>query len=261
MFGYQLISSMTRFNLIQDDSGNNEGEYLVEVLGKDDNPIDQMSVENEDGVITTKSAVNFILRAFVHHPLQVVDSWVINYLGLINIFGTNSPDGIGYWIADKNINLKGCVENCAIATSILEHKSNIYYMPENMYQRVVDYEQYIDPPFLVRKILEVSKGPSIVLLNTILLILPFVLLFVIIYMICMRNKFSKSNREIMILVVILLIYSFLHLIAHALTGAIIDRYSSPVYITTILGYLALTSVFYSEYKNHKNYCFRLKKRS
>ena len=58
------------------------------------------------------------------------------------------------------------------------------------------------------------------------------------------------------LAIILLGFSFLHILLHAVTGAIIDRYAVPAFITTILGiFLLVLSVIKSndKIKNKKKW--------
>jgi len=55
----------------------------------------------------------------------------------------------------------------------------------------------------------------------------------------------------MYLVIILLSFSFLHILEHAVTGAVIDRYASPAYITTILGYIGFLCVVVNQFKLSK----------
>lgn len=236
--GNQLLESIP--NIIME---SNEDVLEMKIVNSEDKVIGIETIKkSEDGFVSTKDTVLFILKTFVKHPLSILDSYISNYLALINIYNTFSPDGVGYFIKDRTWDLDGCVENCAIAISVLDKKSNIYYMPDEMYVRVEDYEQYMSSPPILRIILRLFVKPSILIFNISFLLLPFVLVFTIVYWFIQRKKIDVYIQKIFTLSIILLSYSFLHLLLHTVTGAIIDRYATPAYITTILGYMCLCVV-------------------
>ena len=216
----------------------------VTIVNRGGNVVGREKIEKgQDGFVRSKDAVLFIIKAFVKYPIQMLDSYMSNYLALINIYNTFSSDGVGYYIQDRSLDFDGCVENCAIAISILNNKSNIYYMSEEMYSRVVDYEQYLNAPPLLRGILRLFVKPSILIFNISFLFLPFVLTVTVIYWFFQRKKGDVYRQKVLTLAIILLGYSFLHLVLHTVTGAIIDRYAVPAYITTILGYMCFCFAF------------------
>ncbi len=241
-FGNQLLYSIRNLRIETDENGRSLEVQIVDREGK---VIGVETIEkNESSFISTRDSILFILKVFVKYPLSMLDSYFANYLALINIYNTFSPDGVGYFIKDRTWDLDGCVENCVIAISVLDKKSNIYYMPDEMYVRVEDYEQYMNTPPILRIILRLFVKPSILIFNISFLLLPFVLVFTIVYWFVQRKKIDVYIQKIFTLSIILLSYSFLHLLLHTVTGAIIDRYATPAYITTILGYMCLCVVFW-----------------
>jgi hypothetical protein len=116
-------------------------------------------------------------------------------------------------------------------------------MSEEMYSRVVDYEQHINTPPVLRGILRLFVKPSILIFNISFLFLPFVLTVTVIYWFVQRKNGDVYRQKVLTLAIILLGYSFLHLVLHTVTGAIIDRYAVPAYITTILGYMCFCFAF------------------
>ena len=244
--GNLLIGGLGEYQRVE--SINNNKEYkIVEILNRNGEVVDSVQVKIDDlGNITTRSALGFLPNVLLHHPGKILDSYITNYLGLINIYKSSSLDGVEYIITEKKILPFGCVENCAIATSILDHKSNIYYMTEEMYASVLDYEQYIDPPFLSATLLKINTKPSILLFNWLLFVLPFILLVAIIFKFTYKRHMSIHSSNILILSIILLSYSFLHIFVHVVTSAIMDRYASPAYIPAVIGLISLLVVLNNE---------------
>jgi hypothetical protein len=228
---------------------------IVEVYNTKGTLIDQMLVKTkENGFISSEDTLKFIIKVFFTHPLETLNSYVVNYWGIVNAYHPSYPwtlNSAEYYI-DKDFSLLGCQENCVIATIVGQARSNIFYMPENMAYRIKDYEQYINSPFLFRLILNGLQTTSIAAFNVSLFLLPFVLPAIILYLI-LAKKNSKNKREIMYLSIILLGYSFLHICAHSVISATIDRYASPAYITAILGYFGIISLLLYNTKHEKRY--------
>ena len=64
-------------------------------------------------------------------------------------------------------------------------------------------------------------------------LLPFSLIIAIVFR-C-KNKNKEIQKRNLNLIIILLGFSFLHVMLHVVTGAIIDRYAIPAFISNILG--------------------------
>jgi len=226
----------------------NEGILLKVGVYSKDKEVDTIVFDiGKDGIISSVEAFRFLVDVSINHPYLLLDSYLTNYLGIINIYNSKTLDGAYYYV-EKDLRLIGCNENCSIAVGITDKKENIYYMPDNMYSLVESYEQESNSPFIFRKLLSLNKYPSIVIFNYSLLFLPFILLASILYLIIKRKELNENNIELMYLVIILLSFSFLHILAHAFTGAVLDRYASPALIPTILGYIVFCSVFLAKRK-------------
>ena len=57
---------------------------------------------------------------------------------------------------------------------------------------------------------------------------------------------KKSNNQVYNLVILLFGFSFLHVLLHVVTGAIIDRYIVPVFIPVFLGTLFFVFLLHSK---------------
>lgn len=243
----KFLSQEERKSIKEKDSGIR----IVEVYNRRGELIDQMIIEtNSDGTASTTNSLKFIVKASFIHPLETLESYTINYLGLINVYQPKTNNSHDYYV-EKNFRLSGCYENCAIASIIGQTRNNIYYIPENMFYRVADYEQSLNSPYIFRFVLNKLKTVSIISFNVSFLLLPIALIIAILYMIFGLNRSDRKSKEHMSLVVILLGYSFLHLCTHTVTSAVIDRYASPAYITTILGYIGLLSIIIKSFNKNK----------
>jgi len=238
----------TEREFIEAKNGNFE---IIEVYNFKKQLVDQMVIETDsNGLINGGTGLKFICSAFLKHPILTIDSYVSNYLGIIDIYSSKTDDGVYYYVK-KDPRLFGCTENCAIAMRIIDEVGNIYPMEDEMYTRVVNYEQFNEPPRLLKMILNTNKYPSILSFNILLLLLPLIDVCAIVYSTINRKRLSNTNKENMYLVIILLSFSFLHILEHAVTGAVIDRYASPAYITTILGYIGFLCVVVNQFKLSK----------
>lgn len=232
-----------------DDYNSNDKFFLSVGVYNKEKEIDKMLLDSgNDGIINSAEAIKFLMNVSINQPYLVFDSYMTNYLGIINIYNSKTLDGAYYYVKE-DLRFMGCNENCSIAGGVIDKKDNIYYMPDNMYSLVDSYEQESNSPFIFRKLLSLNKYPSIVIFNYSLLLLPFILLASILYLLIKRKELNENNIELMYLVIILLSFSFLHILAHTVTGAVLDRYASPAFISTILGYIVLCSVFLAKRKS------------
>lgn len=259
--GFQLVAALTELDTPWHFNSSEIPEE-IEVYNDEGKVIDSLKVElNEEGLITSSSGLKFVLNVIVRHPSIVLKSYLNNYLVLSNIYkfemievepeadSESKQDSL--LVIEENFLPKHCYQNCIIATNLLKEKSNIFHMTPELYTRVVDYEQKVNPPIITSFILGLNKNLSIVVTNYSILLLPFMLVIaLILYFVSIKRK-RVYSRRILPLVIILLVYSFLHVLLHAFTGAIVDRYVSPVHITVFLGYILLIFSLFPWKKIHK----------
>jgi hypothetical protein len=270
VLGYQLVSALSNFKIIDDFEKDDllDGEFLnsseisdinknqqevkiVEVYNIQKELIDKMLLYTDSkGLVNTKQGIKFVLKAFKEHPILVLDSYKSNYLLTVNIYGQRrfEIEGIRKKELIREFKFTRCFQNCNIAMGITSVRSNIFSIAEFMRPQIKNYIQFMEPPYLLRTGLDLFRKPSIISFNFFLLILPVVLLISILYTVFGRKKIKAFSRDRMYLVIILLSYSFLHILSHIITGGNLDRYASPAYITTVLGYLGFVFVLLSNEK-------------
>ncbi len=187
----------------------------------------------DDGNVSTGAALKYIISVFVRHPVKVMDSYVTNYLSIIDVYSTSTEDGVGYY-SNKKVDLLFSSEIVTIGFRPYSYgTSNIFYMFPEMYERVQYYEQ---PNYAFKGLNVIMRflGKIFLLLFKLLfLLLPFLLVASVI----MRIHYRKdiSHRKVLNLIIIFFGFSFLHIMLHTVTGAIIDRYAVPVFLPVFIG--------------------------
>lgn len=254
-FGKQLIEALNNFEIV--DSSNlsiddinankflnssekkymiknikNNNYQLINVKSLNGNIIDQELVYAKNGRISTVNSFKFIIKNVFIHPLLTTESYTSNYLALANIYPKTTIDGVGYTV-EKNISVDYCHEDCAIAGAYTSSRSSIYSMTDEMYARVSNYDTVNNPSRIFKLIYRILSKIYVIFYKFLILLLP---IFTIITLV-LRIKKVKNNSIDMCL--ILFGYSLLHVLVHVVTGACIDRYASPAYITSFIGLVFL----------------------
>ena len=225
------LSKKEKTNLL---TSNDKNFVIVNIFdGKKIIAADYIMTKDDYGNISSVDSLFYIIKTFFNNPIKLLDSYLTNYLSIIDIYSTNTIDGVGYE-SNKQIDLSFSNEISTIAYRPYNYAlSNIFYMTDEMYERIECYEQtnyvFKGLNFLMRNLGIIFLG----IFKILFLLLPIVF----ISSLCIRvfTKNSQSYRRNLDLIIILLSFSLLHVLLHTVTGAIIDRYAIPAFITTILG--------------------------
>ena len=121
--------------------------------------------------------------------------------------------------------------------------SNIYYMLPEMEERVKNYEQTNYSSKLLNYGMLILSKFFLIVFKLSFLLLPF--LFVLSVIMKIRNNKKSDYNRVLNMLVILFGYGMLHLLLHTVTGAIIDRYAIPAFISTYLAIIILIFYFIS----------------
>lgn len=225
---------------------NNNGYVIINIY-QDEEIIASDYIESKDGNnISTIDSITYIIKYFFKEPIQILDSYLTNYLSIIDIYSTTSEDGVGYK-SNKEIELTFSNEISTISFKPYYYGAdNIFYMLPEMRERVNCYEQinYTFKPINYAMI--ILGKVFLVIFKLSFILLPFALITSIILR-CRKKSTSKQKKNLN-LIIILFGFSFLHMLLHTVTGAIIDRYAIPAFVTTLLGIILLLIYF----KNKKN---------
>jgi ammonia channel protein AmtB len=115
----------------------------------------------------------------------------------------------------------------------------ITYMPE--------YEKINEPNELAKNLLVINVETSLFLFKIVFFISPFAFIyFTVLYVLQINKKKKSKNIFLYQLLIVLFGTSFLHVLLHAITGAIIDRYAFVAYPIALLAMILLFKL--KEYK-------------
>lgn len=212
---------------------NNKDYVIINIY--DNNKITES--DYIEGNLSTGDAITYIVKYFFKEPLTIIDAYISNYLAIIDIYSTSTSDSIGYSI-NKKVDLSFSSEISSIAFKPYYYgSSNIFYMLPEMEERVNCYRQtnYTFKPINYAMLIlgKVFLG----LFKLLFALLPLNFLVAIVLR-CKKNTKINQKRNLNF-IIILLGFSFLHVLLHAATGAVIDRYAIPSFVTVILGTIFL----------------------
>ncbi len=182
--------------------------------------------------IISNDANNFVSFSYIFyllktHPIELIQGYTINYLAISNLYPHEmyENDAIAY----RNFNTK---------------LDTTFYMPPYE-QYITNYKQYIKEKSLLVKLFEHIKLKSDFLFK----FLPIFSIFsmIISLILIKRNRHQEISMKYYFIFMLSSI-SFLHILAHAILGATIDRYAFPVYPLMILVWILFIEMIISKLK-------------
>ena len=206
-------------------------------------------IESNNGeTIGTVTSLGYLLSIFGEDPLRLLDAYVTNYFSIIDVYSTTTDDGVGYE-SNKKFDLKFSNEITVIGLKPFNRGDNNYFpLSEELYDNASSYIQKNCANNLINNYMLQSSKIVVMVFKLIFLLLPFAVLLSFILRFC---KVFKNYIKLLNLVVILFGFSFLHILLHTVTGAIIDRYALPAFGTTFFGFIFLIIIFIKKIKEKK----------
>jgi len=185
---------------------------------------------------STEDSLKMYFKILYKYPLKTLKSYTFNYLAISNVVTSmRHKDANEYY---PSLTDGFYFENKTIGQSIYENESNMLWLDENhyLYENVRDLETENNSPMLIRNI----ANKSFDFYNTIYRIISLALPIVFIALI-LKKKYllNKKYSDLLNLGIILTGSSLIHILFHACTGAIIDRYGFVVFPVATLGTLIL----------------------
>lgn len=215
-----------------------EDYYLVNVYNLSKKLIDQKIIpfnEKKNGSISTISAFKFIAKEMFDHPILVLESYSSTYLAIADFYPKieeNKKKSTFFQSIDKKIDLDYCNEHCIVALRVLKEQENTLPMYDNMRLRLNNYIQYNKPPVIFTWFLRKISLLAQILYKVSMILLPG---FVVLATISFMKRKNKNNKKKLSIILVLLWYSFLHVLLHTVTGANIDRYTAPILVPIVIG--------------------------
>lgn len=238
--------------IVNDD--NEETDYnLYQVLSIIDSlKLDIIVVPDLDkDIISVKDTIHFFKVSTVQYPLHVLSSYILNYLGLIDLiyFDSQLYLPIKSYIKPNELHGENEVIGLAIYNNYSTVLGNPLTIPPIAREKMPQYVNNNPSNLLSDNILMKLIRTSLHSLTIVLLLSP--ILFVILFLLFISNKKYRLKPKSLLFesCIILFGFSFLEVLFHALTGAIVDRYSFIAYPTALLGFILLLNFISLKKKN------------
>ena len=213
---------------------DNNKDYVIINIYDNNNITESDYIE---GNLSTGDAIMYIAKYFFKEPLTIIDAYISNYLSIIDIYATSTSDGVGY-SSTKKIDLSFSNEISTIAFKPYYYgSSNTFYMLPEMEERVECYKQTNYTFKLINYAMLILGKVFLGLFKLLFVLLPLNLIVAIVLR-CKKN-IKASQKKNLNFIIILLGFSILHVLLHTVTGAVIDRYAIPAFVTVILGTIFL----------------------
>ena len=223
----RLIEGNYKYVLVYKYSGNK----IVDV--------DYIKSDNGDSV-SVFDALKYLFKVFINNPIKLINSYITNYFSIIDIYGTKTGNGFIY-ASEKKIDLTFSNEISSIGNKIfVDSDSNLFYLSEGFNDNASRYVSSNNDNKILNNIMLFLSKMFLLIFKLIFFLLPITLICSIVL------RFSKKYEKYYYVVnglIILFGFSFLHLLLHTVTGAIIDRYALPVFIPTFLGMIMFFMIF------------------
>ena len=206
--------------------------------------VDYIRCDNGNNV-NVFSSLEYLLKIFIRNPIKLINSYVVNYFSIIDIYGTKTDNGFSY-SSDKKIDLTFSNEISTIGNKIfIDSDSNLFYLSEGYYNNASRYISSNNDNKILNNFMLFLSKIFLLLFKLIFFLLPVVLILSIILR--FSKKYGKYYNAINCLI-ITFGFSFLHLLLHTFMGAIIDRYAVPVFVPTFLGMVMFLMLFFCKNK-------------
>lgn len=237
---------------IGDERHFNVNHQIYKVYGSEGRVVDYVLVKTDsrNNTMSAKQSLDLILLLSKNHPIEVIKGYAANYLVLADIIGiTFSPleDNV-YRPIFSHYFINGG-ENYGIGFRALSGGNTIWWrFSSNSTEPVPDYlGNYVainKPNKLIQAINNRTFGWYQLMFRLLFLFLPIMLLSTFVKIVKNIKVKDKSKRaRLNEISFALSAISFMHIMSHVLTGAIIDRYIIAVFPLTLLAFLCFLSGF------------------
>lgn len=216
-----------------------ETNYLVFKVYNPKGKIDDIvvfDIENKTSISITQG-LSILLNLFKSYPIDVSEGYITQYLFLSDVY--EMTDDLDAWPLGikKTINLDANYENLTIGSNIINPKSSIFPMTDELYNGVKGLEVYYNPPIIFQSVLDRDKDFFHRMYSITMLLLPFLFVASLVLRIVNRKKLKEFEKREYDLLIMLLGFSIMNACVYVFTGSCIDRYQSPALIPMTLSYM------------------------
>lgn len=224
----------------EQSSGGHRRVQILNIMNPSGKIIDKLPIFQESEVFSTSEAVLTWLKIATKHPIVVIDSYISNYLAIVDIFGYTGDAHVGVLFPIKKFSVHGH-ENHSIGLLYTYYPANMDVWTKNSfsYPGLKYIKTDINPA--ISKIMQYYGILHCGIYIVLFLLLPLALIYaVVVYRKLLRKKSDdKVKKHIYELILIILGFTFLHIMFQDVMGAIIDRYSYVAFPGVALCYILL----------------------
>lgn len=239
-----VISSEDKKKIVDIFDGKSEYKSfkLINVFGsfssrEEDSIVEKIVLYSKEEKYTTADALKMYFKLFAKYPQKTLKSYVANYLAIADIVPSVRHK-------DANVYYPSTVsgyyfENQSIGYSIYNSKENMLWLDEShhLYKNVENLKTENKSNSKINRIIYSDFGAVNFTFKVTMLGLPILFVALIFVLIIeKKRKLENSNFKIAF---VFIGSSFIHMIFHAVTGAIIDRYATPIWAGCIIAILIL----------------------
>ncbi len=192
----------------------------------------------KDENISVGEGLKFVADTFFSEPATVINSYISNYLAIIDVFKVRVNIDYGnYYYIEKSFDLGQDLEINFLAYNIYRNMTNALDLPEfysKYAQEYISNNQYIEP---VNNYMVSMTLPAKVLFKVIMLLLPLLWLIKLISYFIFRKKYEQKFITNNHLIFILYSYALAQMTMYSVLGALMDRYAVAAYTTTLVGFI------------------------
>lgn len=194
----------------------------------------------DSGSFLQSEPISYYLRIVKRFPFEVLHGYVDNYLTIANIYGCGNINWTNYYPI-KEFKDWSC-ENRSIGLSAYETDLVAYDSDSTDWKSgnndMSQYELINSPVSWVQTLMKLFAEPALLLFKILLLLSPFLFLYSLVSYIVFYKE-DLEYRGFYKVMTLLFGYSFLYVLMHAVTGALIDRYAFVPYVMSIVGFIIL----------------------
>lgn len=232
----KLISSEDKNKIAQiineQSVGGHRRVQVLDVFSRSGNLVDKIVIYQESETFTTKDAINTWVTVATTHPFLLIDSYMAGYLATIDLYDFATDPKTGTMTPVKTAGLYGH-ENYTIGLLYVASSANMADSTRSIMTYPGLQQIFYNPESTVRRGVRLYGMVHSEVFMASFLILPAVLVYTICMYIRLRKKkvateLDKAARRVYGLIVIILSFTFLHIVSNVVLGAIIDRY---IYVT------------------------------
>lgn len=195
-------------------------------------------IADENNNISSKSAIIEIMSTFLKYPGLIATNYIKNYCALSSICNIGSDEvGVMYYVAN-GYDLINSYENDIIAGRVFRQGDNTFSLSDELYENAKYYRQTITSTPLT-KLENDLKIPTNVIYKLVIIAIPFAIIVGFFSYIISRKKINLYYKRTYFIAMLLLLTSLFGVIANALSGSVIDRYTVEFFIPAFIGNLGM----------------------